>query len=225
MQLEGRKPPFFADDDPILTDAERSERDRKRREIIRRAQQEETRRRAEAARKAAAIWEAATPASADHPYLLRKQIPPVTTLREADAGAVAALLGYAPKSRGEPLAGRLLVAPVQVGGKVSTAELVDEAGRKAAIAGGAKAGGYWAAQPLPDDHGDGLTLLIGEGVATVLSATEATGCSSIAALSCGNLPTVARAMRERYPAARLVILADLGNGQKDAEDAARSVGG
>lgn len=32
-------------------------------------------------------------------------------------------------------------------------------------------------------------------------------------------------MRERYPAARLVILADLGNGQKDAEDAARSVGG
>lgn len=49
--------------------------------------------------------------------------------------------------------------------------------------------------------------------------------SSIAALSCGNLPTVARAMRERYPAARLVILADLGNGQKDAEDAARSVGG
>jgi len=160
---------------------------------------------------------------ADHPYLSRKRVSPAATLREADAGAVAALLGYAPKSRGEPLTGRLLVVPVKIGAQVTTAELVDEAGRKAAIAGGAKAGGYWAAQPLPDDHGDGLTLLIGEGVATVLSATEATGFPSIAALSCGNLLPVGRAMRERYPAARLGILADLGNGQRDAEAAARVV--
>ncbi|MDS4068974.1 MAG: DUF927 domain-containing protein [Candidatus Competibacter sp.] len=222
---KGETRPFFAADDSTLTDAERTERDRKRREVIRQIQQEEARRRAEAARKAAAIWEVATAAKADHPYLSRKQVSPAATLREADAGAVAALLDYAPKSRGEPLAGRLLVAPVKIGIQMSTAELIDEAGRKSAIAGGAKAGGYWAAQPLPEGDGAGLTLLIGEGVATILSATEATGCSSIAALSCGNLPAVARAMRERYPAARLVILADMGNGQKDAEDAARSVGG
>ena len=222
---KGETRPFFADDDSILTEAEQSERDRKRREVIRQIQQEEARRRAEAARKAAAIWQAATAVKADHPYLSRKRVSPAATLREADAGAVAALLGYAPKSRGEPLTGRLLVVPVKIGAQVTTAELVDEAGRKAAIAGGAKAGGYWAAQPLPDDHGDGLTLLIGEGVATVLSATEATGFPSIAALSCGNLLPVGRAMRERYPAARLGILADLGNGQRDAEAAARAVGG
>lgn len=222
---KGETRPFFADDDSTLTEAERAERDRKRREVIRQIQQEEARRRAEAAHKAAAIWQAATAAKADHPYLSRKQVSPAATLREADAGAVAALLGYAPKSRGGPLTGRLLVAPVKVGDQVSTAELIDEAGRKAAIAGGAKAGGYWAAQPLPDDHGDGLTLLIGEGVATVLSATEAAGLPSIAALSCGNLLPVARAMRERYPAAQLGILADLGNGQQGAEEAARSVGG
>ena len=31
-------------------------------------------------------------------------------------------------------------------------------------------GGYWAAQPLPDGDGNDSVLLIGEGVATVLSA-------------------------------------------------------
>ena len=221
---KGETRPFFADDDPTLTEAERAERDRKRQAVIRQAREEETRRRAEAARKAAAIWQAAQPVS-DHPYLTRKGVRATPTLREIHTDQAAAILGYRPKAKGEPLAGWLLVAPVKIGAQISTAELIDEAGRKAAIAGDAKAGGYWAAQPLPDDHGDGLTLLIGEGVATVLSVTEATGFSSIAALSCGNLPAVARAMRGRYPAARLGILAGLGNGQQDAEEAARAVGG
>lgn len=74
---------------------------------------------------------------------------------------------------------------------------------------GAKAGAYWAAQPLPEGAGAGLVLIIGEGVATVLSAKEATGHRAIAALSAGNLPSVAKTLRERYPAATLVILADL----------------
>jgi putative DNA primase/helicase len=46
-------------------------------------------------------------------------------------------------------------------------------------------------------------------VATVLSASQATGHHGIAALSSGNLPAVAKAMRERYPAAVIVTLADL----------------
>ncbi|MDP2030763.1 MAG: DUF3987 domain-containing protein [Thiobacillus sp.] len=183
--------------------------------------------RAEAAKKAAAIWKAATEAKPDHPYLARKRVSPVATLREIDAVAVAAILGYAPKSSGEPLAGRLLVAPVKVGDGLSTLELIDPDGRKSAIYGGAKAGGYWAAQQLPE--GDGLTLLIGEGVATVLTAKESSGHPAIAALSAGNLAAVAKAMRERYPSAALVILADLvkATGAPDlhAVEAAQSVGG
>ena len=61
--------------------------------------------------------------------------------------------------------------------------------------------------------GPGLTILIGEGVATVLSASEATGYLVIAALSSSNLLAVAKAMSQRFPAAILVFLADLGNGQ------------
>ncbi|MCX8086727.1 MAG: DUF3987 domain-containing protein [Rhodocyclaceae bacterium] len=70
---------------------------------------------------------------------------------------------------------------------------------------------------------------MGEGMATVLSASQATGHPGIAALSSGNLPAVAKAMRERYPAAALVILADLvkATGEPDphAIEAARAVGG
>jgi putative DNA primase/helicase len=195
-----------------------------------REEAEIARERADTASRAAAILKAATEAKADHPYLARKRVSPVATLREIDAGAAAAILGYVPKSGGDLLAGRLLVVPVKQGDRLSTLELIDEQGRKAALAGrGSKAGGYWATERLPDGDGAGLTLLIGEGVATVLSASAATGKPGIAALSSGNLPAVAKAMRERYPAAALVILADLvkatGAPDPHAIEAALAVGG
>ena len=63
----------------------------------------------------------------------------------------------------------------------------------------------------------------------MLSASEATGTPGIAALSSSNLVPVAKAMRERYPAATLVILADLvkatGDPDPHAIEAARTVGG
>ncbi|TXI72668.1 MAG: topoisomerase [Dechloromonas sp.] len=205
----------------------------RRRIAAERAAKEEAeiaRERADTAKKAAAILKAASEAKADHPYLSRKRVSPVATLREIDAGAAAAILGYPPKSGGDLLAGRLLVVPVKQGDGISTLELIDGDKRKAALAGrGSKVGGYWATERLPDGDGAGLTLLIGEGVATVLSASEATGHPAIAALSSGNLPTVAKAMRERYQAAALVILADLvkatGEPDSHAIQAARSIGG
>src|ERR1017187_7848436 len=92
---------FFADDGRHLGDSERCERDRLRAEAKRHAEQEKEQKRAEAATKAAAIWKASDPASSDHPYLIRKQVHAVESLRELRAGDVAALLGYAPKSGGE----------------------------------------------------------------------------------------------------------------------------
>jgi putative DNA primase/helicase len=188
------------------------------------------RERTDTAKKAAAILKAATEARADHPYLARRSVSPVPTLREIDAGAAAAILGYSPKSGGDALAGRLLVVPVKQGNGISTLELIDGEKRKAALAGrGSKAGGYWATERPPDGTGAGLVLLIGEGVATVLSASSATGNLGIAALSSGNLPTVAKAMRERYPQAVIAILADLvkatGAPEPHAIEAARAVGG
>lgn len=192
------------------------------------SKRQDARRRADAAKKAAALWDAAMPASADHAYLVRKAVGPVENLRQLDARQVAAILGYAPKSSGDDLAGDVLIAPVFVGDALSTCELIDGEGRKSAIYGGAKAGGYWAAQPLPDDSAD-LVLFIGEGVATMLSVREACGHACIAALSSGNLLSVSKAMRKRYPSAALVLVADLvkdtGEPDHHAVQAAQSIAG
>lgn len=177
-----------------------------------------TRERADTARKAKVILEVAAEVKVDNPYLSLKQVSPVGTLREIDAGVVADILGYLPKSGGDALVGRLLVVPVRQGDQLSTLELIDGSRRKTALKGrGSKVGGYWATERLPEDDGEVVTILIGEGVATVLSAYEASGLPAVAALSSTNLPAVARAFRERYPKAVLVILADLvkGTGEPD----------
>jgi uncharacterized protein (DUF927 family)/phage/plasmid primase-like uncharacterized protein len=189
---------------------------------------EDARRRAEAARKAAALWKAAAPVGSDHPYLERKQVAPVDTLRELGADAVASILGYAPKSNGEALVGRILLAPIMVGPSMSSCELIDNEGRKSAIYGGTKAAGYWAAQALPEGAGEGVSLFIAEGVATALSVRAATLQFSVAALSSGNLIATANSIRKRYPAAKLVLAADLakadGSPDQHAVDAALAVG-
>lgn len=214
---------FFVDDGRDLSDEERQARDRKRREAIRQAEVADARRKQAGAKKALAAWKAGRKPE-DHPYLVKKGVEAVDTLRELDAARAAEVLGYKPKSEGQPLAGRLLLAPVKIAGKLTSLELIDEAGRKSAIAGGAKAGGFWATSALPKGDGEGVTLLIGEGVSTCLSASQAMGFVALAALSCNNLDAVAKTMRARYPKARLCILADLGNGQEHAEHAARVAG-
>ncbi len=210
------------------TAEELAERRRESQERAAREHVQTERKRAVAASKAAAIWEAATD-PAGNPYLERKAVAPVATLREIDATKAAKILGYVPKSGGEPLTGLLLVVRIKISEGLSTLELIDESGRKAALVGGVKKAGCWASGALPDGDGAGTTLLIGEGVATCLSAREASGHLAVAALSAGNLPAVARAMRDRYPAARLIVLADLvkATGEPDphAIEAARAVGG
>lgn len=212
-----------------LTPDEREANRKRMAELKAQREAEEAKRRAAAARKAGELWKASAPAGVDHPYLVRKGVRPVETLREIAADELARVIGYPPQASGEPLEGRVLLAPVKIGGKVSTVEMIDEAGRKSALAGGAKAGGYWAAQPLPEGDGAGHCILIGEGVATALSAREATGHAALAALSADQLEAAAKAIRKRHPAAAVVILADLlkdtGEPEPRAMQAARAVGG
>ncbi|MGF6904642.1 DUF927 domain-containing protein [Paraburkholderia sp. GAS348] len=188
------------------------------------AQKRETRALA-AAGLAETVWRAASPTSADHPYLARKGVRPSDTLREIDARKLAALIRYQPKRGGDLLTGRILIALVEVSGKRSTLEMIDDNGRKSALAGGAKAGGYWAAQEMPDAPG---VVLVAEGIATALSATQCTGYPATASLSVGQMEAAVKAMRERYPDARLVVLADLdkesGEPHETAVQAARALG-
>jgi len=177
-------------------------------------------RQAAVAREALAIWKWARPVGPGHPYLERKQVRPVPTLRELEAEELHALLGYAPRSAEEPLTGRVLVVPVRIGDTLSTLELIDAEGRKSALAGGAKSGGYWVVEPGQFRDGAVTPVLIAEGVATALAVWQATAWFSVAALSSGNLRPVAAMWRGRYPEAEILVLADLGAGYEHAKQAA-----
>lgn len=220
---------WHADIGRTLTEDERRAQRQRVTEMKAQRKAEEALSRDSAARKAGALWKDGRPAGSDHPYLARKGVRPVETLRELPAAMVAAAIRYRPKASGELLTGRVLLAPVKVGGRLSTVEMIDEKGRKSALKGGAKAGGYWSAQALPKASGAGVCILIAEGVATALSAREATGHPALSALSAGQLESAARAIRLRYPRAAIVILADLtkdtGEPDQRAMQAARAVGG
>lgn len=177
--------------------------------------------RGKAAASSLVVWEKAKPARDDHPYLMRKGLSAIETLREIDADKLKSLIGYAPKSGDTKLSGRVLVARIVTGSIVTSLEFIDEQGVKSALAGGEKSSGYWAAKALgksPD------RVLIAEGVATAMSAHVATGDVALAALSCGNLKKVAERIRTEHPDAEIVILADLGNGEGDATKAALETG-
>ena len=196
-----------------LREFEAARRDRERQDASKHAK---------AAGTATWILKSATPARADHPYLVRKQVSP-DGLCEIESTALAAHLGYAPQARGQALTGRILLAPVTNAAGVTSLELIDESGRKSALAGGKKAGAWWA-HGLPDGDGTDCTIVVAEGIATAKTAWNLTGWVPVAALTCGNLRAVAKAMRARYGAARLVVVADAGNGQDKATEAARAAG-
>lgn len=163
----------------------------------------------EAVRIAGALWAAGKAMDASTPYSARKGIPPTDALRQIGAAEAEAIIGRRPSGSAGPLDGTCVLVPIHQGDRLASVQLIDGGGRKHFLKGGAVAGGWWAARPLPEGDGAGLKLLIGEGVATVASAIEATDAIGLAALMNSNIPAVAITMRERYPRAEIVVLADL----------------
>ena len=173
----------------------------------RQAQESDRRQRHEAAaRRALDIWQHAKPADPAHPYLLRKGIQPHGTRQTGAA---------------------LLLVPVTLDGRIVSVQTINAAGDKLFLSGGRTAGGYYRLPDAPHHE----PLLIGEGFATVASLTEETSAAGIVAFNAGNLVAVAKAMRERHPAAEIIVAGDNdrhteGNpGATQAQAAARAVGG
>ncbi|HMM08772.1 MAG TPA: toprim domain-containing protein [Paracoccus solventivorans] len=143
----------------------------------------------EAAARAARIWANACPAPDGHSYLAAKQV---------------AALGLRMDARGQ------LVVPLQdIDGRIHSLETIAPDGAKRYLAGGAKRGHFTVVGaepgPLPEPTGP---VLICEGWATGASLHIATGHAVIAAMDAGNLMPVAEALRARFPAADLVLVAD-----------------
>lgn len=161
------------------------------------------------------VWQAAERASCEHPYLLRKQISPVATLRQIKLAGLIDLIGYIPEANGEEFTdGDILLVPVFIENEISTLEFIDADGRKSTLAYGKKKGGYWPTEKLPPVMQSGDTLLIVVGVVNTLFLKRTSDLPHVAVLSSDDLLSVARLLRKRYPQAELVITIDL---KKNAE--------
>lgn len=185
--------------------------------------------RARAKKRAAAILEAALPAS-DNPYLLRKQVSPGHGLKSIHADAVEKILGYRVSNDHGELQGELLVVPCyrDFAPEPATLQLIDSEGRKVFLSGGGV--GVYPSVPFPAPGTSGLTFYIAEGAATCLSVSQAMqGGVGISAGNNGQLSKTALAIRTRYPDAHIILLADLkkDTGEPDplAVEAARAVSG
>ena len=216
---------FFIDSGVKLDPAAQAERNCRIKAERDQADKELAESRKKAASTAKAVIGAAQP-PADNPYLTRKLVEPTATLREIELDALIQAIGYHPSAKGKSFAaGKILVAPVRNHQGVTTIEMIDCNGLKAGLAGGQKKGGFWSTGKLPEGDGLDTTILISEGVATALSNHMATGHTSIAALSCGNLKPAAEFFRNQYPVAKIVIVSDIGRGEQQAVEAARSING
>lgn len=162
------------------------------------------------------------PAPKDHPYLVRKQVKPSSTLFELPRE-------YLPPGRAKGLKGRLLFVPMTKESGVSSFQLIGSNNGKDGkyfLAGGSVAGAFWMAQPLTPEvlkH----PLVFGEGVATVLSICQATGYPGVATMSIGQFGPVLKFFRKELPDQELILCADLeksGRPNAKAVHAAHNVG-
>lgn len=165
------------------------------------AEADRVERQGNAAKRAAELWKGAAPAPTDHPYLTKKGIGP-HGVRVHD--------------------GRLVV-PVRCGADLVSLQFIGPNGDKRFLTDGRTGGGYFSIGKPAD------VLCIAEGFATGASIHEATGHAVAVAFNAGNLETVAKAMREKFPGLRLILCADddsrtEGNpGITKATEAARAV--
>ncbi|MDD2388505.1 MAG: AAA family ATPase [Desulfobacterales bacterium] len=152
-------------------EAQKQRRDAEQKKIHGKARQE-----------ALKIWEAASPATQEHPYLKRKQVQP-----------------YGVKVDEQ---GRLVVPARDADGKIHTIERITPDGEKRFLKNGAKQGFFFE---IP---GSTETVYICEGFSTSASIHQATGRHTVCSFDCGNLKPVAAAIRKKYPNSKIVIAAD-----------------
>lgn len=154
------------------------------REAIARRDKEQRELQERAAQKAREAAAACHEASPDHPYLLKKKAGVFGPLREN-------------------FVNELLLPLQDAEGAVWSYQTIDADGEKMFMPMGRVKGCFF---PLAMKETG--PLVICEGYATGATIHSATGWSVVCAMNCGNLPDVARALREKWPNRLLVIASD-----------------
>lgn len=195
------------------------------------AELETARKRADAAKTAAAIWNAAPPAPADHPYLERKRIAPHIARVLTPAAAATAPPFIQQWITSKELVGSLIL-PAGCLGEIASLQFIRADGRKLLLPGGAVRGN----RCILGRTAEAETIVLAEGFATAASLHEATGYPVVVAFDAGNLATVAAGIRREHPSARIILGADndvrrpgetceINTGLVEAQQAAQRIGG
>ncbi|MEZ4601432.1 MAG: DUF3987 domain-containing protein [Syntrophotaleaceae bacterium] len=203
--VSGEQTTFWVRSESRLDQAEQLARRKRLEELRRQAVAERQRMAKEAAEISAKLWERARDVDAKHAYVVAKGIKP---------------------SGAKQLRGSLLIPVRNSAGALKGLQFIGPDGAKKFKTGTEIAGNY---------HGIGKpkdkTVVVCEGWATGCTLHEATGHAVAVAFNAGNLLPVCQALRSKYPAWRLVIVADddhatPGNpGIAKSTEAARAVGG
>lgn len=149
------------------------------------AEAERRTRQAKASNRAAAIWNAATHAPGNHPYLIRKRI----------------------QTHGARIHKGALVLPVMdLSGRLTSLQFIAADGGKLLLSDGRKRGCFI---PVAGDMANPARVIICEGWATGCTLAEDEPAALVlAAIDAGNLEPVALSARHRWPTAELVIAGD-----------------
>lgn len=175
-------------DTSVLTPAER-------REIMATIRESEQRRQAATLAKQRAtavvardLWRNAGEPASDHSYLVRKGLPPFGVRQWGQA---------------------LLVPMIDNHLNLWNVQRIYPDGAKRFLRGGRTDGMFWSHRTFQQVGSYASSpLVIGEGFATMAAIHHATGHSVVAAMSARNLESVAKTMRELFPARTLIIAAD-----------------
>jgi len=190
-----------------LSHEEKQKLQREWAEAKQKRREEQERCEVEAAVEALEMWRRASPASADHPYVIRKRLDP-SPLRELD--------------------GKLLVPMVDSQGKLWNLQRIAGDGTKRFLRGGRTDGLFHL---VGYNTSDARTFCIGEGYATCAAVHRASGHPCIVCFSAKNMAAVARLWNAARPDLNYIICADddadnpNGNvGLKAAEAVAEEIG-
>jgi putative DNA primase/helicase len=165
----------------VLEPAEAAARKGRLQQLRAKITAEEARFQAGAAMEAKERWDRCPPAPDDHEYLRRKGI----------------------KACGARIDGDALLIPMRdASGKLWSLQEIRPDGWKSNQEGGRRKGCFFTIGELGD------TLCIGEGFSTCATIHMATGYGVMSAGEAGNVEGVALALREKYPAATIIVCGD-----------------
>lgn len=157
----------------------------------------------------AAVWRDSEPATAAHPYVVRKLGLP---------GGLRVYRGPLVISK-QALDGALLVPVHDAEGNLQSWQAIPAEGDKRSAPGAPIKGGSFVVGGAVREH-----VYLVEGIGQAWSAHQATGDPAVCCFGAGNVETIAKQIRERHPTTRIVVVADAGK-ERDAERIARAVGG